>query len=62
MKTRKQIRKYAEGVAWAHFYSDEDTPWGPFENYPQDWIDEQVESLADAVERAMLWAQQGEIK
>ncbi len=62
MKTRKQIRKYAEGVAWAHFYSDEDTPWEPFENYPQDWMDEQVESLADAVERAMLWAQQGEIK
>jgi hypothetical protein len=62
MKTRKQIRKYAEGVAWAHFYSDEDTLWEPFEDYPQDWIDEQVESLADAVERAMLWAQQGEIK
>jgi hypothetical protein len=62
MKTKKQIRKHAEGVAWAHFYSDEDTPWEPFENYPQDWIDEQVESLADAVERAMLWAQQGETK
>jgi hypothetical protein len=57
MKTAKAIRKYAEGVAWAHFYSDEDTPWEPFENYPQEWIDEQCECLADAIEKAMIWTQ-----
>lgn len=57
MKTKKAIRKYAEGVAWAHFYSDEDIPWEPFEDYPKEWLEEQCESLADAVERAMIWTQ-----
>lgn len=57
MKTKEQIRKYAEGVAWAHFYSDDDIPWEPFEDYPQEWLDEQCEALADAVTVSMLWAQ-----
>lgn len=55
MKLEEAIRKYAEGVAWAHFYSDDDTPWEPFEDYDEGWIEEQCESLADAVEKAMLW-------
>jgi hypothetical protein len=56
MKTKKQIRAFAEGVAFGHFHSDEDTPWEPFEDYPEDWIEEQCEALADAIEQAMLWA------
>jgi hypothetical protein len=56
MKTRDQIRAFAEGVAWGHFYSDEDSPWEPFENYEDDWIEDQCEALADAIEQAMLWA------
>jgi hypothetical protein len=53
-----KIRKYAEGVAWAHFYSDEGVPWEPFEDYTEEWLAEQCEMLADAVEKAMLWAKQ----
>lgn len=60
--TEEWIRQHAEAVAWAHFYSDEDTPWEPFENYPQEWIDEHVESLADAIEMAMLLVYRGEHK
>lgn len=56
MKTRSAIRKYAEGIAWGHFYSEDGIPWEPFEGYAEDWLDEQVDSLADAVEQAMLWA------
>jgi hypothetical protein len=54
------IRRYAEGVAWGHFYSDDDIPWEPFENYSDDWINEQASMLADAIENAMLWAMKGE--
>ena len=57
MKTKNAIRKYAEGMAWAHFYSDEDTPWEPFEDYPEEWVEEQCEMLADAIEKAMIWTQ-----
>jgi len=53
-----KIRKYAEGVAWAHFYSDEGVPWEPFEDYDDEWLAEQCEMLADAIEKAMLWAKQ----
>jgi len=56
MKTKEQIKHYATLVAWEHFYSDEDTPWEPFENYPQGWIEEQRGNLADAIEKAMIWA------
>jgi hypothetical protein len=55
MKTRDQIRAFAEGVAWGHFYSDEDSPWEPFENYEDDWVEDQCKALADAIEQAMLW-------
>jgi hypothetical protein len=54
MKTA--IRKYAEGAAWGHFYSDEDTPWEPFENYEEGWIEEECDNLANLIEAAMLWA------
>lgn len=57
MKTKEQIRKYANGVAYAHFYSDDDIPWEPFEGYPEEWLNEQCENLAQAVMVSMLWAQ-----
>lgn len=60
MKTKEQIRKYANGVAWAHFYSDDDIPWEPFENYSKEWLEEQCENLAQAVMVSMLWAQGSE--
>jgi hypothetical protein len=55
MKTKDQIRAFAEGVAWGHFYSDEDTPWEPFEKYDYEWVEDHCEMLADAIEQAMLW-------
>lgn len=72
MKTKKEIRQYAEGLAWSHFYSDkswshfypdvwEGVPWEPFENKSKEWLDEHCEDLTDAIETAMLWAQ-GEVK
>ena len=59
MKTKKQIRDYAEGVAKMHFYADLDggTLWEPFEDYPKEWLEEQCENLAQAVMVSMLWAQ-----
>jgi hypothetical protein len=57
MKINSEIRKQAEAAAWAHFYSDVDLPWEPFENYSDDWIDEQRERLADSIVAAMVWAQ-----
>ena len=61
MKTKEEIRKYAESFAWGQFYSEDDIPWEPFEYYPEEWLAEQYEELADAVEQALLWAQ-GETK
>jgi hypothetical protein len=57
MKTKKEISKYAEGFAREHFYSYDDVPWEPFENESKEWLDEQAQDLADAIEKAMLWAQ-----
>jgi hypothetical protein len=57
MKTKEQIHKYAQGVALEHFYSYDDIPWEPFENYSQEWLEEQCENLAHAIEVSMLWAQ-----
>jgi hypothetical protein len=59
MKTKKEIRQYAEGLAWDHFYSDDGIPWEPFEDHPKEWLDEQCKDLGDAIETAMLWAQGG---
>ena len=57
MKTKEQIRKYAEGVAWAHFYSDGGTPWEPFEDYEDEWLEEQCANLTQTIMVSMLWAQ-----
>lgn len=58
MKTKQAITKYAYGLAQSHFYSDDNTPWEPFQNYEEGWLQENVDDLGRAIERAMLWAQE----
>ena len=59
-RTLEEIKAYAEGAAHGHFYSDEETPWEPFEDWPQYRIEEEMGNLAAAFTNAMLWAQGGE--
>lgn len=58
MKTNEQIKQYAYAVAESHFYADVDThePWEPFEDYPAQWIADEVDNMADMLTRAMVWA------
>jgi hypothetical protein len=62
MRTKDEMMKYARGFAESHFYSDEDCEvvWQPFEDYPEEWMVGEVDALADAMFRAMLWAREGE--
>jgi len=60
MKTKKEIKKYSRGLAKSYFYSFNNIPWEPFENYDKDWLKDQVNDLARSVEIAMLWAQNQE--
>jgi hypothetical protein len=48
---------------------DADTPddedvemlaWEPFEHYDAEWLFDEVETMAEHIERAMLWVQEGE--
>ena len=57
MKTKKEIRKYAKALAWGFFYSDEDTLWEPFENYPKGWVEDEMDNLVSVIERAIQWGQ-----
>lgn len=57
MRTKKEIRKYAEGFARQHFYSYDDIPWEPFEAHSKEWLDEQCDDLANDIAAAMYWAQ-----
>ena len=57
MKTKQEVRKYAEALAWGFFYSDEDVLWEPFEHHPQGWIEEEMDNLASVIENAILWGQ-----
>ena len=52
---KQQIRALAEGVSKGQFYCDDEctTVWEPFENYDEEWIHEQVQSLADSIENAI---------
>jgi hypothetical protein len=45
MKTKKEIRQYAKGLAWGHFYYD-DIPWEPFEYYDPESMATMIEDLA----------------
>ncbi len=61
MKTLAEIKTRAEAIALMHFYSDVDdhTLWEPFENYEDEWIADEIESMTDMLVRQMLWAQGG---
>jgi hypothetical protein len=63
MKTLEQIKKRAYEVALMHFYADLDdlTLWEPFENYEDEWIADEIESMTDMLVGQMVWAQQGEV-
>jgi hypothetical protein len=54
---KQQIRTIAEGVAEGQFYCDDErtTVWEPFENYDEEWVHEQVQSLADSIENAITY-------
>jgi hypothetical protein len=63
MKTLEQIKQRAQAIALMHFYSDVDdnTLWEPFENYNDEWIADEIESMTDMLVGQMVWAQQGEV-
>ena len=56
------MEAYARALAEEHFYADVDdhTPWEPFEHWDEVDIAVEVDTLADAVEQAMRWVQDGE--
>ena len=56
MKTRSEIRQRAEAVATRHFMSEDNLPWEPFARYEPEWLEDQIEALADAIEASILWA------
>ena len=62
MKTLAEIKERAHAIASMHFYADVDdlTAWEPFEDYDDEWIQEEIENMADMLTHAMIWAQQGE--
>lgn len=60
-RTKEEMMKYARGFAEAHFYSDDDTPWEPFEHWDEADIEDGIDHLAESVYRAMLWVQSGEL-
>jgi hypothetical protein len=59
MKTLDEIKQRAHAIASMHFYADVDdlVPWEPFENYSDDWIQEEIENMAEMLVGQMLWAQ-----
>lgn len=59
MKTLAEIKARAHSIASMHFYADVDdlTPWQPFEDYDQQWIDDEIENMAEMLTHAMIWAQ-----
>ena len=59
MRTVAQIEALAAGMAESHFYADPDDKiaWEPFEHYPEGWVEEQADNMAEMLVRCMLWAQ-----
>ena len=59
MKTLAEIKQRAHAIASMHFYADADdkTAWEPFENYDEEWIDSEIEYMAEMLSDQMLWAQ-----
>lgn len=60
MKTKTEIRKRARAIAEMHYYADTDERilWEPFENYPEEWIREEIANMSQMLARNMLWAQE----
>jgi hypothetical protein len=59
MKTLAEIKERAHAIASMHFYADVDdlTAWEPFEDYDDEWIQDEIESMAEMLVISMLWAQ-----
>ena len=59
MKTLAEIKTRAHAIASMHFYADVDDliPWEPFEDYSDEWIQDEIESMAEMLVVSMLWAQ-----
>ena len=59
MKTLDEIKQRAHAIASMHFYADVDdlTAWEPFEDYDDEWIQDEIESMAEMLVISMLWAQ-----
>jgi hypothetical protein len=59
MKTLAEIKTRAHAIASMHFYADVDdlTAWEPFEDYSDEWIQDEIESMAEMLVVSMLWAQ-----
>ena len=59
MKTLDEIKERAHAIASMHFYADVDdlTAWEPFEDYDDEWIQEEIENMAEMLVGQMLWAQ-----
>jgi hypothetical protein len=57
MKTQDELRAYAHGIAEGFFFADDDEVWEPFEDWDEDRVKEERDSLAGAILHAMEWAQ-----
>jgi hypothetical protein len=57
MKTQDELRAYAYGIATDFFFADDDEAWLPFEDWDEDRLKEERDSLAGAILHAMEWAQ-----
>lgn len=59
MKTLDEIKARAHAMASMHFYADVDDliAWEPFENYNDEWIQDEIASMAEMLVISMLWAQ-----
>ena len=59
MKTLTDIETLAATMAEMHFYADYENKlaWEPYENYSADWVEEQMDNMAEMLVRVMLWAQ-----
>jgi hypothetical protein len=58
MLTNEALKTRARAIAEMHFYSDDEceVPWEPFEDWPDDEIQEQVADMAQTIFMALLWA------
>ena len=61
-KSNSELLERAYGIAESFFYSDDECqePWEPFEDYPNEEIQEQLHDLAQTILLAMQWSQDNE--